>query len=52
MTEYTMNHNYELNYEMNYDLKGYSVQMGYMGYVSGQYMLFASEEDYREYLED
>lgn len=35
-----------------FELKGYSVQMGYMGYVAGEYMLFASEEDYREYMED
>ena len=25
---------------------------GYMGYVNGSYMLFASEEDYWEYMED
>lgn len=33
-------------------MKGYSVDSGYMGLVDGRYMLFASEEDYREYLED
>ncbi len=32
-------------------MKGYAVNEGYMGYVNGQYMLFASEEDYQEYLE-
>ena len=32
--------------------KGYYVAGGYMGYVDGEYMLFASEEDYREYMED
>ena len=34
------------------DMKGYSVTEGYMGYVEGRYMLFASEADYRDYLED
>ena len=33
-------------------MKGYNTQSGYMGLVSGQYMLFASEEDYLEYVED
>ncbi len=33
-------------------MKGYAVTEGYMGLVEGQYMLFASESDYREYLED
>lgn len=33
-------------------MKGYSVDCGYMGFVDGKYMLFASEEDYREYLEN
>ena len=32
-------------------MKGYSVADGYMGYVDGRYVLFASEADYREYLE-
>lgn len=32
-------------------MKGYSTQSGYMGYVNGTYMLFACEEDYREYME-
>ena len=31
-------------------MKGYSTAYGYMGYVDGKYMLFASEEDYREYI--
>lgn len=30
-------------------MKGYVVTAGYMGYVNGTYMLFASEEDYEEY---
>ena len=33
-------------------MKGYNTASGYMGYVDGNYILFASEEDYREYLED
>lgn len=33
-------------------MKGYAVESGYMGYVNGGYMLFASEEDYADYLED
>lgn len=30
-------------------MKGYVIDTGYMGYVNGNYMLFADEEDYREY---
>ena len=33
-------------------MKGYVVSDGYMGYVNGKYMLFAYEEDYRDYIED
>ena len=33
-------------------MKGYFVPDGYMGYVNGSYMLFADENDYREYMED
>ena len=33
-------------------MKGYVVEEGYMGYVNGAYMLFADEEDYREYFCD
>lgn len=33
-------------------MKGYFVSDGYMGYVNGKYMLFADEEDYRDYIED
>ena len=33
-------------------MKGYTTASGYMGFVEGSYILFASEEDYREYLED
>lgn len=33
-------------------MKGYIVESGYMGYVDGQYRLFADESDYMEaYLE-
>lgn len=31
-------------------MKGYIVTEGYMGYVDGEYMLFASEADYFEYI--
>ena len=33
-------------------MKGYATDSGYMGLVEGRYMLFASEEDYRDYMED
>ena len=29
------------------DMKGYNTENGYMGYVDGDYRLFASESDYR-----
>ena len=32
-------------------MKGYFVEYGYMGYVDGDYLLFASEADYRDYVE-
>ena len=31
-------------------MKGYVTASGYMGYVNGSYILFACEEDYREYI--
>lgn len=31
-------------------MKGYAVESGYMGYVNGEYMLFASETDYADYM--
>lgn len=34
------------------DMKGYAVESGYMGYVNGEYMLFASEMDYMDYVEN
>ena len=33
-------------------MKGYNTSNGYMGLVNGGYMLFASEEDYRDYMAD
>lgn len=33
-------------------MKGYNTDKGYMGYVEGRYMLFASEEEYYVYMED
>ena len=33
-------------------MKGYNTDKGYMGYVEGRYMLFASEEEYYDYMED
>lgn len=33
-------------------MKGYFVADGYMGYVNGRYMLFADEEDYRDYISE
>lgn len=29
-------------------MKGYIVSYGYMGYIDGEYQLFADEQDYRE----
>ena len=31
-------------------MKGYFVKEGYMGWIGGTYMLFASEEDYKDYV--
>ena len=33
-------------------MKGYSTGDGYMGLVDGRYMLFSSESEYRDYMED
>lgn len=30
-------------------MKGYPTQSGFMGYVDGRYMLFATETDYIEF---
>ena len=32
-------------------MKGYYTENGYMGYVEGRYILFASESEYYDYLE-
>ena len=29
-------------------MKGYVVESGYMGFLNGEYILFADEQDYRE----
>ena len=31
-------------------MKGYYTAYGYMGFVNGRYMLFASESDYKDYV--
>lgn len=33
-------------------MSGYFTYNGYMGYVDGKYMLFASEADYADYMEE
>lgn len=33
-------------------MRGYTTAEGYMGFVNGRYMLFASESEYREYVEE
>ncbi len=33
-------------------MKGFVVSNGYMGLVGGRYMLFASEDEYEEYIEE
>ena len=33
-------------------MKGYSTGDGYMALVDGRYMLFASESEYKDYIED
>ena len=33
-------------------MKGYPISEGYMGLVDGAYMLFASEADYTEFMEE
>ena len=33
-------------------MKGFTVESGYMGFVNGSYILFASESDYREYIDE
>lgn len=33
-------------------MKGYVTASGYMGYVENGYILFASEDDYQDYMEN
>lgn len=33
-------------------MKGFTVESGYMGYVEGRYVLFASESDYLDYISE
>ncbi len=33
-------------------MKGYYTSVGYRGWVGDRYLLFSSESDYREYMED
>ncbi len=33
-------------------MKGYNTESGYMGFVDGEYVLFASEADYRDAVEE
>ncbi len=33
-------------------MKGYTTDNGYMGYVNGKYILFASESEYYEWMQD
>lgn len=33
-------------------MKGYTNENGYMGLIDGEYMLFATEEDYFDYCSD
>lgn len=33
-------------------MKGYDTSNGYMGYVEDKYILFASEREYFEFMED
>jgi len=34
------------------EVKGYNTAYGYMGYVDGEYKLFACEADYLDYIAD
>ena len=33
-------------------MEGYYTEEGYLGYVDGEWMLFATEEDYIEYIKE
>ena len=34
------------------DMKGYDTASGYMGLIDGRYVLFASEAEYADYMEE
>ena len=36
----------------DWQMKGYNTSNGYMGYVDGKYILFASDKEYFEFMED
>lgn len=36
----------------DWQMKGYNTSNGYMGYVDGKYLLFASDTEYFEFMED
>lgn len=38
--------------ERRKSMKGFTTSTGYMGWVEDRYILFASEYDYREYMEE
>ena len=40
--------NYQTQERKVKKMKGYTVEFGYMGYINGEYQLFADEQDYRE----
>ena len=40
------------NKKGEWNMKGYNTENGYMGYVDGEYQLFASEADYAEWMEE
>lgn len=33
-------------------MKGFNIAEGYMGWIGNRYMLFASEQDYKEFMEE
>lgn len=37
---------------MEETMKGYNTANGYMGYVDGVYVLFASDSEYSDYMEE
>ena len=48
----TFRHLYIIHEREGDYVKGYYVPTGYMGYVEGRYMLFASESEYYEYMKE